>query len=127
MIKKDYFCQYILNFDPIWGSGKVIDYLVEDKNKLSVLVDELPDYHYIKRELPCNWEDKGRIIRQLIEESEDKIEMFEGIKINNEKGWALILPDKERPNFNIYIEGFEEEYAEELSSLYEEKIKNMLE
>ncbi len=127
MIKKDYFCQYILNFDPIWGSGKIIDYLVEDKNKLSELVDQLPDYHYIKRELPCNWEDKGRIIRQLIEESEDKIEMFEGIKINNEKGWALILPDKERPNFNIYIEGFEEEYAEELSSLYEEKIKTMLE
>lgn len=127
MINKDYFCQYILNFDSIWGSGKIIDYLVGEGRSLSEIVDELPDFHYIKRELPCNWEDKGRIIRQLIEESEEEIEMFEGIKINNDKGWALILPDKERPNFNIYIEGFEEEYAEELSDLYEEKIKAMLE
>lgn len=65
-------------------------------------------------------------MRWLIqEESKGKnaVELFEGIKIRHENGWALILPDSEEAVCRIYSEGMSEEYAEELTRFYEEKIK----
>jgi mannose-1-phosphate guanylyltransferase/phosphomannomutase len=121
------YLQYILNFDAIWGAGKIIDFLVESGTTLSELAGEIPDFHYIKEEIKCDWKDKGRIIRQIIAENKDKnIELFEGVKINDDKGWALMLPDSERPVFNIYTEGRSEEFAQELSVFFSEKVKNLL-
>lgn len=119
--------QYILNFDAIWGTGKIIDFIVSEKIALSKLVDELPKYYYVKNKVFCPWEEKGRILRKIIEDNEIGIETIEGARIVDDKGWALILPDEEKPLFNIYAEGLNEEYAQELSGFYQEKIREMLE
>ncbi|MTI69527.1 MAG: nucleotidyl transferase [Firmicutes bacterium] len=119
--------QYVLYFDGIWGSGKIIDFLVKRDINLSVLIDEIPDFHFVKQEIECHWKDKGRVIREVIEEHKDEdIELFEGVKINSDKGWALILPDSEKPLFNVYTEGFSEEYAKELSTVFSDKVKSLL-
>jgi len=66
-------------------------------------------------------------MRKMIEENKNnKIELFEGVKIIDDKGWALILPDNEKASFNIHTEGFTQEYAEELAVFYEDKIKKMI-
>jgi len=120
--------QYALNFDAIWGAGNIINFLVENRMMLSQLVDELPEFHYVKREIECNWRDKGRIIKEIINQHRDRnIEMFEGVKIKNDKGWALILPDSERPVFNVYVEGASEEYAKELSGSLSKRIRELME
>ncbi|SHG92190.1 sugar phosphate nucleotidyltransferase [Tepidibacter thalassicus] len=125
--KENVMLQYILSFDGIWAAGKIIDFLVNNSIKLSDLLDEIPDFYYIKKEIPCDWDDKGRIIKEIIMENKDNdIELFEGVKINNDKGWALILPDSEKPLFNIYAEGFSEEYANELSTIFSKKIERLL-
>ncbi len=41
--------QYILNFDGIWASGILLDYLIGYNISLNRLVQELPEYFYIKR------------------------------------------------------------------------------
>jgi mannose-1-phosphate guanylyltransferase/phosphomannomutase len=53
--------------------------------------------------------------------------MFEGVRFLDKNGWALILPDIEKPTFNLYAEGSTEEFAEEISDFYYEKIKRLLE
>ncbi|WP_207727107.1 sugar phosphate nucleotidyltransferase [Anaerosolibacter carboniphilus] len=119
--------QYILNYHPIWGIGMIIDYLVGNGLKLSDLVDELPNFYFIKNEIACDWKHKGSVIREIIEENKGKnIELFEGVKILDDKGWALILPDSERPVFNIYTEGYSQEYAEELSLFFSDKVERLL-
>ncbi len=119
--------QYDLNFDAIWGAGRIIDFLVANKMKLSELVRELPAFHYIKREIKCDWRDKGRILREIIHLSRDKdLELFEGVKIKDKRGWALVLPDSERPVFNIYAEGSSEEYATEISADISEKVMELI-
>jgi mannose-1-phosphate guanylyltransferase/phosphomannomutase len=55
----------------------------------------------------------------------NSIELFEGIKINHEKGWTLILPDSDKPLCRVYSDGSTEEYAEELCSFYEDKINRL--
>ncbi len=119
--------QYILYFDGIWGAGRIVDFLVQNNMKLRHLVEEIPEFYFIKKEVSCEWKDKGRIMREIIEEYKDQdIELFEGVRINNEKGWTLILPDSEKPVFNIFTEGFSEEYAEELSTFFSDKVKSLL-
>ncbi|MFA7215972.1 MAG: hypothetical protein WC187_08070, partial [Bacillota bacterium] len=54
------------------------------------------------------------------------LELFEGVKIKDKKGWALVLPDSERPVFNVYAEGPSEEYAAELSAALSEKVKELM-
>jgi mannose-1-phosphate guanylyltransferase/phosphomannomutase len=120
--------QYALNFDAIWGIGSIISFLVEKEMNLSELVDELPRFHYVKKEIECDWKDKGRIIKGIINRNRDKkLELFEGVKIKDKKGWALVLPDSERPVFNVYAEGPTEEYAAELSAAISDKVKELME
>ncbi len=118
--------QYILNFDGIWATGKIIDYLIGNETTLDSIVKGLPEYHYLKKEIPCRWNDKGSIIRKLTEDRKEGVELKEGIRFIDDKGWALIIPDEEKPIFNLYTEGYNEEYAEELWIKYDEKIKNMM-
>lgn len=126
-LEKESMLQYILYFDGIWGVGIIIDFLVQQNMSLGSLYDEIPDFYFVKKEVACDWKDKGRVIREIIEEYKDKdIELFEGVKINDNRGWSLILPDRERPVFNIYAEGFSQEYAEELSTFFSEKVRSLL-
>ncbi len=126
MIDRDLEFQYVFNFDSILASGKIIDYIIGENANIKEIVSEIPQYFYIKKQIPCNWNDKGNIIRRLAEDSKEKIEMEEGLRFIDEKGWALIIPDQEKPHFNVYIEALNEEYAEELWTFYDDKIKEMI-
>ncbi len=119
--------QYILYFDGIYALAKVLDFLIENSTTLHKLAAEIPAIHIRTQELNCDFEQRGSIIRRLIEENKsDNLELFDGIKLSSQKGWSLILPDNERSVFNIYTEGFSEEYADELSVSIVEKLKKLI-
>ncbi|AOT69899.1 sugar phosphate nucleotidyltransferase [Geosporobacter ferrireducens] len=119
--------QFILRFNGIWAIGRIIDFLAAQGTKLSTIADQIPEHYFMKKEIPCSWQDKGRVMKEMIlSHQADNIELFEGIKIDKRDGWALILPDSERPLVNIYSEGFSQEYAEELSTVFSERIKNLI-
>jgi mannose-1-phosphate guanylyltransferase/phosphomannomutase len=119
--------QYVMSFDAIWSIGILMDYLISKALNLSDLVSMLPDFYMEKGEVDCDWKHKGRLIREFIEENKNNpIELFEGVKINDEKGWVLILPDSEKPICNIYTEGYSEEYAKELCDAYSGRIADLV-
>ncbi len=93
-----------------------MDYLIGYDTTLNRTIQELPEYFYNKKKIPCKWNHKGNIIRRLSENQKDNMELIEGIRFIEDKGWALLVPDEEKPIFNLYIEGYTEEYAEELGS-----------
>jgi mannose-1-phosphate guanylyltransferase/phosphomannomutase len=119
--------QYILYFDGIYAVAKILDFLIENSTTLHSLGAEIPPIHIRTQELNCDFEQRGSIIRRLIEEGKsDNLELFDGIKLSSEKGWSLIIPDNERSVFNIYTEGFSEEYADELSGSIVDKLKRLI-
>jgi mannose-1-phosphate guanylyltransferase/phosphomannomutase len=125
---ENYMEQYIFNFDGILASGRIIEYTVAENINLSSLVAEIPEFYLKKHAIPCTFSDRGRIIREFIEANKHgNIELIDGIKVNTDNGWTLILPDNERPVFNIYAEGMSEEYAEELLSSVNETVYKLLE
>ncbi len=59
-----------------------------------------------KKRLDCPWASKGRVMRGLAEKSggdPDAI-LTDGVKLNLDYGWVLMLPDPDNPIFYVYAE-----------------------
>ena len=73
---------------------------------LSELVADLPAATLVHRQLPCPWALKGVVMRVLTERLRDReLDLMDGIKVFDERGWAQILPDPDEPLMHIYAEG----------------------
>lgn len=117
-----------LYFDAVYALAKLVELLSREDRSLSNLTQDIPVIYSKERAVHCPWSAKGQVMRTIIEEESRKdkdIELFEGIKINHENGWALVLPDTEEPVCRVYSEGLKEEYAEELAALYEKRINQI--
>lgn len=113
-----------MNFDAIAGLVKIIDYMAYNELRLSEIVDKIPDFHILKKEVKCPWSAKGKVIRAIIEENDSSsIETTEGVKVLGDKGWVLVLPDAEKPVCKVISEGYSQEYAAELTDIYVQKVK----
>jgi mannose-1-phosphate guanylyltransferase/phosphomannomutase len=124
--KEEMLDQFTMHFDAMAGLLRILDFMKLNNLKLSDLVDMIPDFYLNKKEVACPWNAKGRVIRQIIEERSDgKIETIEGVKVYQDDGWVLVLPDAEQPICKVISEGYSAEFAEELSNIYVEKIKEI--
>ena len=125
-VKQEMLEQFTMHFDAMAGLIKILDFMSLNNYKLSDLVDMIPDLHMKKTQVECPWDAKGKVIRQIIQENEDKnIETLEGVKIYNDNGWVLVLPDAERPICNIISESYNDEFAEELTNIYANKVREI--
>jgi mannose-1-phosphate guanylyltransferase/phosphomannomutase len=114
-----------LLFDALFTLVKVLDTMARLQISLSELIDLIPHFHLLRREVPCPWEEKGRVMRLLIEETQgETVELLDGIKVFTEEGWTLILPDSDGPAFQVYAQGATRQKAEELACMFSEKIRD---
>ena len=115
-----------LSFDGIAVLIYLLDLLAGQDLTLTGLLEEIPTIRTKEREIPCPWTMKGRVMRRLIQESADQErEMIDGLKIYHPQGWALVLPDPEKPSYHIYSEACSEEFSDSLTDLYVQKIDSL--
>ena len=75
-------------------------------------------------EVPCPWDEKGRVMRKLIESSDPERTLYlDGIKERHDGGWALVVPDGDEPVFRLYGEADSEAEAAGLMEHYISLIK----
>ncbi|HHW30537.1 MAG TPA: NTP transferase domain-containing protein [Clostridiaceae bacterium] len=118
--------QFTMRFDAIAGLVKILDFMKNNNYTLSELVDMIPEIHMNKKEVECPWDAKGKVIRHIIQEQRgESIETLEGVKIYENGGWVLVLPDAEKPVCKVISESYSEEFAEELASVYADKIREI--
>jgi len=124
--KEELLDQFTLHFDSVAGLVKLLDYMSVNSISLSKLVDMLPEIHMRRQEVECGWNAKGKVIRRLIQEhSGAKLEILEGVKVYNDNGWVLVLPDAEKPVCTVISEGSDAEFAEELTNIYVRKVREI--
>jgi mannose-1-phosphate guanylyltransferase/phosphomannomutase len=88
----------------------------------------LPKYYRAEARVDCPWEHKGTIMRRLYEESQSlSVEQLDGIKIQLDGGWVLVLPDVSAPVFHVRAESREEERVEGLVAQYAARISELQE
>jgi mannose-1-phosphate guanylyltransferase/phosphomannomutase len=125
-LKEGMLDQFTMHFDAMAGLVKILDFMALNNYRLSDLVDMIPDFFINRKEVECPWNAKGKVIRQIIQEGGgDSIETLEGVKIYQDGGWVLVLPDNEKPVCKVISESYSAEFAEELSNIYVNKIREI--
>lgn len=105
--------------DGLFALALVAHYLAVSGVTLSEAVASLPDAHTAAHVVDCPWNAKGRVMRSLIEQTRGSdVQLVDGIRVSSKTGQALILPDSDRPVFQVYTEAFSQEAAEEIASFY---------
>ncbi len=112
-------------FDALYASVKVMELLALEQRPLSELVDLLPQWHLASRVVNCPWDRKGQIMRTLLDETNGaKVELTDGLRVERDGGWVLVLPDASDPTFNVFAEGRSADdahrYVEEAASRIEQ-------
>ncbi len=116
--------QFNLQFDAVSALFEIADFLVSRGVSLASILDKIPAFFISRREVDCAFERKGTVIRALSDLAEKK-DMTDGIKIYEDSGWVLILPDAEKAVCRVIAESDREEYAAELTDFYENKIREI--
>ena len=93
-------------YDAIASLCKLLELLAPVEQPLSELVAALPRPTLIHRQLQCPWALKGTVMRVLNERFADaNVDLRDGIKIFDERGWVQVLPDADEPLVHLYAEG----------------------
>jgi mannose-1-phosphate guanylyltransferase/phosphomannomutase len=109
------FPEFLPAYDAIASLCKLLELLAGVERPLSQLVDELPRPTLVHRQIACPWALKGMVMRLLNERYADaNVDLRDGIKIFDERGWVQVLPDPDEPLVHIYAEGPTVEVSEEL-------------
>jgi mannose-1-phosphate guanylyltransferase/phosphomannomutase len=121
------FPEFLPAYDAIASLCKLLELLAPVRRPLSELVADLPAPTLVHRQLPCPWALKGVVMRVLTERLRDReLDLLDGIKVFDERGWAQILPDPDEPLVHIYAEGRTEEDSAALEAEYRNAVEEII-
>src|SRR5579884_882589 len=100
------FPAFLPAYDAIASLCKLLELLAPVTEPLSRLVAELPRPTLIHRQVQCPWALKGTVMRVLNERYADEdVDVTDGLKIFDARGWVQVLPDGDEPTIHLYAEG----------------------
>jgi mannose-1-phosphate guanylyltransferase/phosphomannomutase len=118
------FPEFLPAYDAVASLCKLLELLAPETRPLSELVSELPASTVVHRQLPCTWALKGLVMRVLAERLKGReLDLLDGVKLFDERGWAQVLPDPDEPVLHVYAEGETEEASAEL----EQELRSLVE
>ena len=118
------FPDVVPGYDAVTALCKILELLAGQERPVSELVAELPRPTLVHRALPCPWGRKGLVMRLLNEQlSSRTLDLMDGVKAYDERGWVQVLPDPDEPLVHLFAEGDTEattdELVEEIAALVE--------
>lgn len=94
---------------------------------LSAIVSGLPKVHLAHETVATPWEQKGLLMRSLVETVRGKeIVLVDGVKVLDGETWALVLPDPEKPMTHVWAEGPSGRDARTVAQQYVRRIRQSL-
>ncbi|MFB0560939.1 MAG: phosphoglucosamine mutase [Candidatus Lokiarchaeia archaeon] len=105
-------------FDDGIQSSLLLAEIISKQNKpLSELVDEIPQYPMIEETIKCPDEKKFQVIERTKEKLEKrgyKLNLMDGVRIDQQEGWALVRPSNTQPLIRVTVEAKAESKLKEL-------------
>ena len=118
------FPEFLPVYDAMASLCELLELLaLSPPQKVSELAAGLPRPTLVHRQLACPWAMKGTVMRVLNERfAEADVDLRDGIKVFDDRGWVQVLPDPDEPLVHIYAEGETTESSREL----EAELRNLL-
>ncbi len=111
------FPAFLPAFDAAAALARLISLLEDSSAPLAEIVDATPSMPILQGEVPTPMEQKGLIMRTLMEQLTDEgaeLVLVDGIKVVSDQGWALLVPDPADPVTHVWAEGSDLESSEAL-------------
>jgi mannose-1-phosphate guanylyltransferase / phosphomannomutase len=116
-------------FDAAAALVRLISLLGRSTISLAEVVQAIPAMPVLHRDVPTAPEQKGLIMRTLMEQLTDEgahLVLVDGIKVVAADGWVLVVPDPEDPVTHVWAEGPDTDASEALMADYAARIESML-
>jgi mannose-1-phosphate guanylyltransferase/phosphomannomutase len=118
-------------FLPAFDAGAalvaLLELLARSSTTLASVREGLPRVHMAHETVVTPWEQKGLVMRTLVELSKDrKLELIDGVKVLHDDGWVLALPDPDEPVTHIWAESDDQQRARSLAQEYVRRIRQAL-
>ncbi len=115
-------------YDATATLAKILDLLAATGLKLSTVVRGLPRVHVAHETVVTPWERKGAVMREIIEHAanERELVLVDGVKLVDEDGWALVLPDPAEALTHVWAEAGSDKEARQLAQEYARRIRQVL-
>ncbi len=121
------FPEFLPAYDAVAALCKLLELLAPMRQPLSTLVEELPRSTLVHRQVACPWALKGLVMRVLTERLKGRdVDLTDGIKVFDERGWAQVLPDPDEPIVHIYAEGETDEVSGELEAELHQLVEEIM-
>jgi mannose-1-phosphate guanylyltransferase/phosphomannomutase len=109
--------EFLPAYDAMASLCKLLELLADVAGPLSALVRDLPEAALVHTRIQCPWAFKGMVMRVLNERLADRdVDLTDGIKLFDERGWVQVLPDPDEPIMHVYAEGRSAEDSEALEA-----------
>jgi mannose-1-phosphate guanylyltransferase/phosphomannomutase len=112
------------NFDALFTVAKTLELLARTGETLGSIRRTIPRRAYRHLQIPCSWELKGGIMRKMSEDSVDlEASFIDGVKVQIDGDWVLLLPDQHRPIAHIVAESGDSNRVDKLLETYRDKVE----
>jgi mannose-1-phosphate guanylyltransferase / phosphomannomutase len=106
---------YLMSLDAVSVLLHTLNIMSKSHLPLSDIIRGLPKFFSCRSEVKCPWNMKGKVMRNLIENSNCTSEdLIEGVKINSKNSWGLVLPHRDEPICEVYTESIHLQEAKNL-------------
>ncbi len=95
--------------------------------RLSKLASRLPPVHIVHEEIVTPWEQKGTVMRTIVERAQGRdVVLVDGVKLPEADGWTLVVPDPEEPVTHVWAEAPSEAEARARAQEQAIRIRQMM-
>jgi mannose-1-phosphate guanylyltransferase/phosphomannomutase len=121
------FPEFLPAYDGVASLCKLLELLAPIDRPLSELVAELPRSNVVHRRIRCPWARKGTVMRVVTERMKGKeLDLLDGVKVYDERGWAQVLPDPAEPLVHVYAEGRDDASVASLEREFTELVESIV-
>jgi mannose-1-phosphate guanylyltransferase/phosphomannomutase len=122
------FPEFIPAPDAMTALARILSYRARTGELLSTRIEQLPRVFVAHEPVPCPWEQKGVVMREVMERAEgDRVELVDGVKVYHGEDWVLVLPDPEQPLVHVWAESDSDADAQSLAGKQVRLVRSLVE
>src|SRR4029077_19813976 len=118
---------FAVSFDAIFTTVRVLELLARTGASLGALKARIPTVAHRTAVEFCPWEVKGRVMRTMMERHlKDRVDLTDGVKVFVEGGWVLVVPDADRPEYQIIASTLDAARSDALVEEYASLVRSVV-